>query len=333
MGSQTSKNKKTNVGDSVKYTVLATSTAPDFGVAPTTSGDLPVFMQQVQDIEKEREKLPNPGFVENATDSLKRPLMPDVFDGFRFDFTRILGQKFSTSHSFVLGSAMAPGGVYQFGANVVAGDAMDPATFLMSKLSPDGFLHARWNQKLSENWKLRAKGQFKMEEHGSDAIADFDYTGEDFTWNMKIGNGPLYGVSYFQSVTPNLALGGEGYFHGTQKRVISSYIAKYNCAKWSGAATIAGMGILQLQYLRKVSHRIQYASELVYNQPTGESSASVGVAVDLNQTRVCSRVDQTGHIMTSIESRVLPNFILNLSAEGVPTKSEFKFGYGAQITF
>ncbi|RLN31701.1 hypothetical protein BBJ28_00008161, partial [Nothophytophthora sp. Chile5] len=51
-----------------RYPVLATSVAPD--------GELPVFMQQVEQIEKERAKLPNPGLYENASNELKGPVSP-----------------------------------------------------------------------------------------------------------------------------------------------------------------------------------------------------------------------------------------------------------------
>lgn len=290
-------------------------------------------MQQVQEIEKQRLKLPNPGLYENMTNELKTPVSPDAFDGFRFDFTRILGQKFSTSHTLLLGTPMIPGGLYQFGANVVVGDAMDPSTFLMSKVMADGSLDARWNQRLSQHWKMRVKSQLKSEEHGSQVLADFDYVGEDFTWNMKLSNGPLFGVSYLQSVTQNIAVGGEGYYHGKHRKVIAAYCAKYSSPTWAGTATLGAMGTLQLQYLRKVGSRMRYGSELVYNHASGESQTTVGVEVDLNQTHLVSSIDQTGRVATSVETRVLPNFMLTLSAEAFPAKDDFKFGYGAQITF
>lgn len=322
MGSAPSKNE---CASSKIYSVLATSVTPD--------EDLPVYMQQVEQIEKDQSKLPNPGLYENAPNELKGPVSPDVFDGFRFDFTRILGQSCSTSHSFLLGTPMIPGGLYQFGANVVMGNPMDPPTFLMSKITPDGYLDARWNQKLSNNWKMRAKAQLKNEEHGSQALADFDYTGDDFTWNMKISNGPLFGVSYLQSVMPNLALGVEAYYHGKHRKVISAYAGKWTDRDWVGMATYGAMGTLQLAYLRKVGHRIRYGSELVYNHASGEAQTTCGVEMDLGQTRFVSSVDSTYRVATSIESRVLPNFVLSLSAEGFPLKDDFKFGYGAQLSF
>ncbi|TYZ67027.1 hypothetical protein PybrP1_011697 [[Pythium] brassicae (nom. inval.)] len=312
--------------------VLATSAAiPED--AFELSGDTMSYMDQVAEIERERRRLPNPGLYENATNELKGPVSPDAFDGFRFDFTRVLGQKFSTSHTILLGSPMIPGGLYQFGANVLMGDAADPSTFLTSKLSPDGYLDARWVQRLSSKWKLRVRSQLKAEEHASQVMADFDYAGADFSWNMKLSNGPLFGVSYFQSVTQHLALGGEGYYHGKHRRVVAAYCAKYSSPMWAGTATLGAMGTLQLQYLRKVGNRMRYGSELVYTHSTGESQTTVGVEVDLNQTHVVSSIDQTGRVATSVETRVLPNFMLSLSAEAFPAKDDFKFGYGAQITF
>ncbi|DAZ95585.1 TPA: hypothetical protein N0F65_006071 [Lagenidium giganteum] len=314
-----------------RYPVLATSAAaPDYA---TPEGELPVYMQQVQEIERERAKLPNPGLYENAGAELKGPVSPDAFDGFRFDFTRILGQKFSTSHSFMLGSSMIPGGLYQFGANVMAGEDMDPSAYLMAKVTPDGYMDARWTQRLSKQWKMRVKSQLKAEAHGSQVVADFDYAGEDFSWNMKVSNGPLLGATYLQSITPHIAVGGETYYHGKHRKVISSYCAKYSSPLWAGVCTFSGMGTLQLQYLRKVGNRMRYGSEFVYNHASGESHTTLGVEVELAQTHMVSSVDQTGRVASSIETRVLPNFLLTLSAEAYPAKDDFKFGYGAQITF
>ncbi|RLN88312.1 hypothetical protein BBJ28_00009452 [Nothophytophthora sp. Chile5] len=203
----------------------------------------------------------------------------------------------------------------------------------MSKITPDGYLDARWNQKFSDKWKMRVKSQLKNEEHGSQALADVDYTGDDFTWNMKLSNGPLLGVSYFQSTTQNWAVGGEAYYHGKHRKVISAYCAKYSAPEWVGTATFGAMGTLQMQYLRKVGTRTRYGSELVYNHASGESQSTMGVEMDLGQTHFVSSVDTSFRVATSIEARVLPNFMLTLSAEGYPLKDDFKFGYGAQISF
>ncbi|KAL0586918.1 hypothetical protein ABG067_003538 [Albugo candida] len=330
---------------SKRFPVLAiSSTNNDFGEASHSLDNLPVLVEQVESIEKERDQLPNPGLYENALNELKGPVSVDVFDGFRFEFTRILGQKFSTSHSILLGTSMIPGGLYQFGANVVAEDPMDPSTFLMSKITPDGFLDARWNQRLSSNWKLRVKGQLKPDSSNSSrseggggesqVLADLDYMGRDFCCNMKIANGPLYGVSYFQSLTKRLALGGEAYFHGEHVKVVAAYCARYTADDWVAAGTAGAGGTLQLQYLRKIQgHRMKYGSELTYNHHSGESHATMGGQFEIGASRLSMSLDQTGRVASSVETHVLPNFLLTLAAEAFPAKSDFKFGYGAQITF
>nr|CCA19543.1 Mitochondrial Protein Translocase (MPT) Family puta [Albugo laibachii Nc14] len=328
------------------FPVLATSSANnvrDFGEASHSLDDLPVLVEQVDSIEKERDQLPNPGLYENALNELKGPVSVDAFDGFRFDFTRILGQNFSTSHSILLGSSMIPGGLYQFGANVVAEDPMDPSTFLMSKITPDGFLDARWNQRLSSNWKLRVKGQLKPSSSDpsadggggeSQVLADLDYMCGDFCCNFKVSNGPLYGMSYFQSLTQRLALGGEAYFHGEHVKVIAAYCARYTADDWVAAGTAGAGGTLQLQYLRKIQgHRMKYGSELTYNYRSGESNATMGGQFEIGASRLSMSLDQSGRVASSVETHVLPNFLLTLAAEAFPAKSDFKFGYGAQITF
>lgn len=338
MGGNTSKasfQQKDGLDFRQQFHILATSPADELPQAPEMDAppsELPALMQQVEQIEQERERLPNPGLLENCSNEIKNSLTAATFDGFQFDLQRGLGTRMSSSHSFLLGSSMIPGGIYQFGVNCALGELTDPSTLLFGKVSPDGSVDARWNQKFSEEWRMRVKSQLKSEPHASQAVVDLDYSGEDYTLNFKLSNGPLIGMTYFQSITKNVALGGEGYFYGKHRKVISQYYAKYSSEKWAGVVSSGAMGIYQFQYLRRVGERTKYASELNYNHSSGESHATIGIDVDLRQSHFLTTVNEEGKILTVLESKILPTLQLSLSAEAMPTKDEFKFGYGIQMS-
>lgn len=306
---------------------------PDMETPPPapTNEAVPTLVQQALAIEKEKERIPNPGLYEHAQGEFKSTLTPDVFDGMRFEMHNNVGPKFATSHTLWLGSAMIPGGFYQFGANVVMGDnPADPKHILISRISPDARLDARYHLRVNEPITMRAQAQVASEEGQSNALVDFDYKGETCTVNAKLSQGPLFGLSYFQSITKNLAVGGEGYYHDEHKKTVMSYAARYNSDKFAVMGVYGSMGTLQLQYLQKLDERVRLASEFALS-PTGESAANFGGAFQFRKSRVLINCDSSYKIGTSIETQVLPGMNLLLSAESQPLASDFKFGYGLQL--
>lgn len=304
---------------------------PDLSQLPP-QGELPALVQQAQEQEIERAKLTNPGLYEHAQNEVKRVLSPDIFDGCRFELHKPFGNAFAVSHTMWLGSHMIPGGFYQFGANAILGDnAQDPPTLLISRISPDGRLDARWHQKLSDKVSMRMQSQLSNDPNASQVVCDFDYRSDDFNGNVKLSNGPLLGVSYIQSITNQLAMGGEGYYHAQHNKSILSYCSRYSTDGWTGIATYGSIGTLQLHYLRKLSDRTRLATEFVYNSTSGESSANVGAEFTLRQSRFLTNIDHTGKISSTLESKITPMVTFLLSAEAVQSQNEFKFGYGLQI--
>ena len=292
-------------------------------------GELPALVQQAEAQEKARLSLVHPGFYEHAQNELKRVLTPDIFDGCRVEVHKPLGSKFATSHTIWIGSTLIPNGIYQFGANAVIGSDLNaPDTLLSGRITPDGRLDARWHQNLNKQVTLRIQSQLSSEAEGLPGVIDVDYVGSDFGVNMKCMPGPLFGLSYFQSITNALAMGGEGYYAAEHNKSILSYCARYTTPDWMGIATYGSIGTLHLHYMRKLSDRVKLASELVYNNSNGESTANVGAEFTLRQSRFLTNVDHTGKISSTIEAQLGQGVTMLMSAEGAPARNEFKFGYG-----
>ncbi|PWA45243.1 translocase of the outer mitochondrial membrane [Artemisia annua] len=130
-------------------------------------------------------------------------LKAENFEGMRIDFTKGLNQKFSLSHSIVMGPTEVPAqsadiikvptANYEFGANFI-----DPRLMLFGRILTDGRLSARVKCDLSENLTMKANAQLTNEPHMSHGMFNFDYKGTDYRTQIQLGNGGLVGASYIQ---------------------------------------------------------------------------------------------------------------------------------------
>ncbi|MED6204493.1 hypothetical protein PIB30_009498 [Stylosanthes scabra] len=165
-------------------------------------------------------------------------LKPDLFEGMRFDFTKMLNQKFSLNHSVLMGPTEIPSqstetikiptANYEFGATFID----HPKLLLWGRILTDGRLNARVKCDVSENLTFKANAQLTNEPHMSHGMVNFDYKGKDYRTQFQLGNGALLGASYIQSVTRNLSLGGEVFWAGQHRKSGVGYAARYNTDKW-----------------------------------------------------------------------------------------------------
>uniref|UniRef100_A0A453I720 Uncharacterized protein n=1 Tax=Aegilops tauschii subsp. strangulata TaxID=200361 RepID=A0A453I720_AEGTS len=108
--------------------------------------------------------LPCPVPYEEIQREALMSLKPELFEGLRFDFTKMLTQKFALSHSVLMGSLEVPSqsadvikvptSQYEFGANF-----LDPKLMLIGRLMTDGRLNARVKCDLTENLALKINAQ------------------------------------------------------------------------------------------------------------------------------------------------------------------------------
>lgn len=307
---------------------------PDFSKMEGEILPVPALVQQAEDITLEKSRLKSPGMLEHADNDVKRVLTPDIIEGCRIDIQKSLGSKFAVSHSIMLGSQMAPEGLYQFGANVAMGnisESREPDTLLISRISHDRRLIARWHQRFSNRFAMRVQAQASAEPGPLMADVDLDFSGDTCTANMKLSSTPLIGLAYFQSITNSLAIGGVGYYHCQHEKSVLSYAARYTTPDYMSMLTYGSVGTVQLHYLRKLSERVNLASELAYHAGTGESTANVGAEYTLRQSRFLTNVDHTGRISSTLDCKVSPALTLQLSASAHHKTDDFKFGYGFSI--
>ncbi|EMS58369.1 Mitochondrial import receptor subunit TOM40-like protein 1 [Triticum urartu] len=273
-------------------------------------------------------------------------LKPELFEGLRFDFTKMLTQKFALSHSVLMGSLEVPSqsadvikvptSQYEFGANF-----LDPKLMLIGRLMTDGRLNARVKCDLTENLALKINAQLTSEPHYSQGMFNFDYKGTDYRAQFQIGNNAFYGANYIQSVTPNLSMGTEIFWLGQQRKSGIGFNSRYNTDKMVGTLQVASTGIVALSYVQKVSEKVltckytevqvSLATDFMYNHMSRDVTSSVGYDYILRQCRLRGKVDSNGVVAAYLEERLNMGVNFLLSAEIDHPKKNYKFGFGMTV--
>ncbi|KAH6814453.1 translocase of the outer mitochondrial membrane 40 [Perilla frutescens var. frutescens] len=271
-------------------------------------------------------------FPEGINVSLK----PELFEGMRFDFTKGLNQKFSLSHSVMMGPTEVPSqssetikiptANYEFGANFI-----DPKLMLFGRVMTDGRLSARLKCDLTDNLTLKGNAQITSEPHMSHGVFNFDYKGSDYRAQFQMGNGALLGASYIQSVTPHLSFGGEVFWAGQHRKSGLGYAARYNTDKMVATGQVASTGMIALSYVQKVSEKVALASDFMYNYMSREVTSSFGYDYMLRQCRLRGKIDSNGVVAAFLEERFNMGLNFILSAEIDHRKKDYKFGFGLTV--
>ncbi|VVA98305.1 unnamed protein product [Arabis nemorensis] len=263
-------------------------------------------------------------------------LKSDNFEGLRFDFSKALNQKFSLSHSVMMGPTEVPSqssetikiptAHYEFGANYY-----DPKLLLIGRVMTDGRLNARVKADITDKLVVKANAQLTNEPHSSQAMFNFDYMGKDYRAQLQLGHSALVGATYIQSVTPRLSLGGEVFWAGVPRKSGIGYAARYETDKMVASAQVASTGAIVMNYVQKISEKVSLATDFMYNYFSRDVTASVGYDYILRQSRVRGKIDSNGVTSALLEERLSMGLNFLLSAELDHKKKDYKFGFGLTI--
>jgi len=270
--------------------------------------------------------LPNPGRLEELKKEAQGILSPDVFDGSRFEFNKQLTNKFALNHNLFMGSVQGPS-AYEFGANFG-----DDAILLASRVDLQGRLTGRLNAQLSDSLLARIQAQASPDgpQNNNTLKLDVDYKGSSNCLGLTYMGGGLLGAHYMQSVTQNLALGIEGFYH-LHKQVHGGAGAA-RCVwgpKGESVATakVGSFGNTELSYQRKVTEKTGLATELQYyhNQ---FCTFGIGYEFRLRQATFKGLIQSDTTCSAVLEERVQPGISLLLSGQLNHKKKDYKFGVG-----
>ncbi|CAA3029758.1 mitochondrial import receptor subunit TOM40-1-like [Olea europaea subsp. europaea] len=290
---------------------------PTTATAPPAAGSSPAAAEAQK---VDYMNLPCPIPYEEIHREALMSLKPELFEGMRFDFTKGLNQKFSLSHSVMMGPTEIPSqssetikiptAHYEFGANFI-----DPKLMLFGRVLTDGRVNARLKCDLSENLTMKGNAQLTHEPHMSHGMVNFDYKGSDYRTQFQLGNGALFGASYIQSVSPHLSLGGEVFWAGQHRKSGIGYAARYNTDKMVATGQVASTGMVALSYVQKISEKVSLASDFMYNYMSRDVTASFGYDYILRQCRLRGKIDSNGCVAALLEERLNMGLNFILSAE------------------
>ena len=318
----------------------------------------------------------NPGPYDQMSGDTKRLVMLDTFDGFKCDINKQVSPFMLAMHSFHMGTTThappqtnpqvpPPNSTYYFITQVA-----DEAGILMTRVDPqrqgfDGRLQRMFGPGM-------IKGQANMSADGQtdQLLLEYDIGGQTWTGNLKygsMGGGLMYGVNYWQAITPKLSLGGEGMFLAANNATLSSYGFKYSFQapiseatdlanrsptgaspahpgmpppSPAGASSIClqyntGQQALTASYQRVVTpNRVTVGAELQCSPFTLDSQVVVAAEFQLLRSKINLAADGEGRIQGLLETKLgrgpqVPR--LTFSADLDHFKSQMKFGYGISI--
>lgn len=288
--------------------------------------------------------LPCPKPYEDIHLEATKSLKPELFEGFRLDYTKRMNHKFSIIHSLQMGPTEVPydgsdeqvvkipTSSYKFGTSFI-----DPKLMLDGKLMTDGTVIARFNSDLMDNFTVKTTAQLTNELDKSQGVLTFDYKGSDYRTQLQLGNyrnqfkpgtSSLFRANYIQHVTPKLSLGGEVLWLSEKSNSTVGYVARYETDKMVASGQVASSGVAIMNYVHKVTDKISLAADFFYHFMVREGAASVGYDIMFRQSRVRGKIDSNGAVSAHVEEQLCPGLGLLLSAEVDHVKKDYKFGLG-----
>ncbi|CAG7868092.1 unnamed protein product [Brassica rapa] len=289
--------------------------------------------------------LPCPKPYEDIHLEATKSLKPELFEGFRLNYTKRMNHKFSLIHSLLMGNSefpaersqhifKTPTSSYEFGANLI-----DPKLMLDGRLMMDGTVIARFNSVLKENFTIKTTAQLTNELDQSQGVFTVDYKGSDYRTQFQLGNyknqfkpgtSSLFRANYIQHVTPKVSLGGEVLYLSEHRKSVVGYVARYETDKMVASGQVASSGVAIMNYVHKVTDKISLAAEFFYSFMLRDGAASVGYDLMFRQSRVRGKIDSNGVVFAHVEEQLCPGLGLLLCAEVDHVKTDYKFGLGVQ---
>lgn len=274
-----------------------------------------------------RSELPNPGAYEDMNQDATAILRPNVFEGMQFNMNMPVGSpSFSLGQNVEMGAKDHPG-AYAFSANYFTNRLV-----MVSRLTPaDGRVTGRIFYTHTPAVTSKIIADVGAEADSSKASWDLDYRGEDFCSQLKLANGGVAAVSYLQSVTPSLALGGEGFYQGKSRFSAITGAAKYSSGPDIASLTVASFGPVIASYMHRVNPKSAFATELYIDSRTRDSHMTLGYRFDLTSASIVGNIDSSGRISATVEERLNPILAFCLSGEIDHARGDSRFGFSMNL--
>ncbi|XP_028678363.1 mitochondrial import receptor subunit TOM40 homolog isoform X2 [Erpetoichthys calabaricus] len=289
---------------------------------------------------KQENQLPNPGTFEECHRKCKE-VFPIQMEGVKLIVNKGLSNHFQVNHTITLSTVGESN--YHFGATYVGMKQLSPTEafpVMVGDMDNTGSLNAQIIHQLTD--KMRSKIAIQTQQ--SKFInwqTDAEYRGEDFTAAVTLGNPDILTGSgiivahYLQSITSNLALGGELVYHrrSGEEGTVMSLAGKYTASNWIATLTVGQAGA-HATYYHKANEQLQVGVEFEASTRMQDTSMSFGYQLDLPKANLLFKgsVDSNWVVGATLEKKLVPlPLTLAMGAFLNHKKNKFQCGFGLTI--
>lgn len=289
------------------------------------SNSAPTLIEQADaKLENEKPKIKVPQSFENLKNTFNS-VSVGSYDGFRIAVQKQINLNAVTSHFYWIGSQLTGQQIYQYRLILPFDDGK-----LVNVATNIDLSSVEGEVKVPINSNINSKATFVLAEH-SQLQGEVEINDDSSLVQFQIVKSaePSLSISYMQSITPFLTLGGLGTFSQKSKAFSKSFGGIYNDGETVIAAHIDSSW--KLMYLRKVNpNRVHLSTDLTLDE-SGNSMVSVAAEYTLKQSKLHMSVDSNLQLKSLVETSIMPGIQLQLSADVCQIKDAYRFGYGIMM--
>eukprot|EP01040_Poterioochromonas_malhamensis_P009803 gene9803-10647_t len=245
------------------------------------------------------------------------------FDGFRMAVQKQINLNTVTSHFYWIGSQVTGRPIYQYRIIFPFDDGklINLATDVDCS-SVDGEV------KIPLSPSVQSKTNFSLTSEQNQLQSELEIAGSSSTTLLQFAKSSdtVVSLSYMQSITPTLTLGGLGSYALKMGDLTTAVGASY--ADGDHSVYLQWDNNLKVMYQRRVNpNRVNLSTDLVVDD-SGNSQMSLNAEYILKQSKLQMSVDSNLHLKSVVETSVISGFQLQFSAEMSQFKDVYRFGYG-----
>lgn len=270
--------------------------------------------------------VPNPGLFDDINQDAIAILHPTPVEGLSFNFNAPLSEVFSLGSSVELGAKEGPG-QFAFNANYFSNNI----AMISRSNASNGRIFARVIMNHTPTLSSKIMADVGHEPDSSRFSGDLDYRGLQSSSQAKLTSGRIVSFTHLHALSKAFSVGGEAMIQTRSGFAAFTVATKYNVPGESASLSIASFGPLIANYVREVSPKVSFATELFLDTRTRDSQVTLGYKFNLSRASVIGNVDSTGKVVAILEERINPAFTLSLCGELNHVNNTQSFGIGVNI--
>lgn len=249
-----------------------------------------------------------------------------TFDGMRLQVQKQVNLNSMVSHFYWLGSQAVGQPIYQYSLILVD----DQDKFL--KVSTDGDFNIENEGKFVLGCEGKLVGKFNVvisDQQGKKLDLETAFTGNNWIGQLLFGRpGNSVGLTYVQSITPNVSLGGKCLFEPDLGTISNEFCGMYDDGEHMVVGTKNADASMKLSYRRTVNpNRVLLTTDVAFDK---DMNSTMGVSAQyvLKQSTLNFGVDSNLLIKSMLNSEIQPGIALQMCGEVQQAGGHYRFGFG-----